>query len=180
MTPSPCWSEVFARLSEVKTALERADRKRIYRHLPPNSPASDAQLAAAEQAIGEPLDAQYREFLTLAGGWPAVLQDIDLLGAADFLGSAAYLDAQQRLGWMVEEDHLAPTGFTLSELLPIAVSAHDRDLFVMVRRTSKLAGTVIWLSGYEVERYPDFASFFDAIVAYNEQVIASMTAQTSA
>jgi hypothetical protein len=41
----------------------------------------------------------------------------------------------------------------------------------MTRRTAANPGLVIWYSGYEVDRFPDFDEFFAAMVDYNRAEI---------
>jgi hypothetical protein len=162
------WSELIERMTAVKAELVRADRGKIY---PPNIPfeaATEEQLVAAERVLGERLAEPYREFLGLIGGWSGFLQANHLFGPSDFMGSRPFVDANQRLGWLSEEGVLQELGFRTDDLLPIAMSINDRDLFVMTRQSTAIPGTVIWFSGYEIERYADFAAYFEAMISYNQ------------
>ncbi len=51
-----------------------------------------------------PVDLEYADFLLHADGWPAILQDIDQLGTADF-GTAAYVEAEDFFRGMIAENH---------------------------------------------------------------------------
>ena len=53
-------------------------------------------------------------------------------------------------------------------LLPVAVSRTDMDLFVMVLKTGRRFGEIIWLAGGEIDRFESFKDFFKAMIEYNK------------
>jgi hypothetical protein len=128
--------------------------------------ASEAQLAEVEAKIGEDLDPFYRQFLSYADGWPAFFQTVDLFGASDLLGGPRFQHAAEILGF-VEDSVLDRAGVRRDDLLPIAASPVDLDLCVMTRRAAMSPGTVIWLAGSEIDRFPSFDDYFAAMVDYN-------------
>jgi hypothetical protein len=163
---------------EKKRVLKGVDPQGVFPCLPPNPPAGAAAISEAERRIGEPLDAKYKQFVEHAAGWPCVVNEVDLFGPAELGTSALFLDGVQRLTWMAEEGVLQELGLTPEELLPIAAARHGIDVYAIARRSSPLAGTIIWFQGYEVERYADFFAYFQAIIGYHDATIASQRAES--
>ena len=60
-------------------------------------------------------------------------------------------------------------------ILPIAATPIDLDLFVMARRSTSCPGTVIWLAGREIDRFPDFREYFLAMMDYNRQEVRELS-----
>jgi hypothetical protein len=124
--------------------------------------ATEERLAAVEAA----LDPAYRGFLARADGWDGFLQDTDLFGSEDLLGSGRFASAVERLGDL-EDLVLDQAGVARDQLLPIAACADDLDVFVMTRRSAAQPGTVIWFAEYEIDRFSGFGEYFASIVEYN-------------
>jgi len=159
------WKERIVELVLVKQAIDERGSG-LWEYRLPGLAATPEQLAAVEARLGEPLDAGFRAFLEHAGGWPAFWQTVDLLGPDDLLGSERGQHAIEMLGF-VEHDVLEAGGLRRQDLLPIAASRVDLDLFVMTRRSSRSPGSVIWLAGSEIERWSSFDDFFLAMIDYN-------------
>lgn len=69
------------------------------------------------------------------------------------------------------QQYIASLGLQEEVVIPIGSSKADMDVFILVsERSSKNAGEVLWLAGSEVERYPDFREFFEAMVNYNAEL----------
>ena len=56
-----------------------------------------------------------------------------------------------------------------AELLPIGKAEHDRDIFLLAKSGSRLAGAVFWHAGEEVDRFASFEDFFLSMIEYNKQ-----------
>ena len=149
------WEQRIVELVQVKQKLAELDTKGLWEFRLPAAAATEPKLLAAEAHVGEPLDPIYRMFLLHADGWPAIYQTVDLLGSADLTGSERGRHADEMLSY-VEDVALTAGGLRRDELLHIAVSSFDLDLFVMTRRFASQPGTVIWLAGSEVDRFPNF------------------------
>jgi len=167
------WKQRIVELVLVKQRLHEVDSAGLWQYRLPGLAATEKQLAAVEEKLGEPLDHKYRAFLKFAGGWPAFFQDIDLFGPQDLLGGARFERALERLGYL-EQGVLAASGVRRDELLPIATSAEDRSLFVITKTTTAHPGMVIWYSGAEVDRFVDFDEFYAAMVDYNRAEIQQL------
>ncbi|TFI24871.1 hypothetical protein E4P36_21945 [Streptomyces sp. 4R-3d] len=112
------------------------------------------------------MDPEYADFLLHADGWPAILQDIDLFGTADF-GGAAYIEAEG-LVRVIEDEVEIERGDDFSRLIPIGASRTDIDILVMpCARVANRLAPVIWLAGGEIERYRTFSDFFRGMIAEN-------------
>ncbi|OGO14044.1 MAG: hypothetical protein A2Z66_02395 [Chloroflexi bacterium RBG_13_66_10] len=166
MSSETNWKERIVELVLVKQAIQEVDTGGLWAYHLPSVAATPSQLAAAEVAIGEPLDPSYRKFLEHVGGWLAFWQTVDLFGPEDLVGGPRFRHALEMLQY-IEDSVLGSVGLRRKDLLPIAASPVDLDLFLMTRRSSQAPGRVIWLAGSEVDRWPSFDEFYLAMVDYN-------------
>jgi SMI1/KNR4 family protein SUKH-1 len=123
---------------------------------------------ACERTLGFDLDEDHKEFLLHADGWDAFLQDTDLFGTSDFLGSRRCRAAQGILD-AYERPALEQIHIPRQVLYPIGGPRQDDDraLFVMVKPSFPSKSRVLWLTGYGVERFPSFSEFFVTMIAEN-------------
>lgn len=160
------WKERIVELVLVKQKINELDAQGLWEYRLPRVAATPTQLDAVETVLGEPLDPGYRGFLEHASGWPAFWQTVDLFGAEDLLGGERFRHATEMLTY-VEENVLTSGGLRRAELLPIAASPVDLDLFLIMRRSSPSPGVVVWIAGSEVDRFPTFEDFFVSMADYN-------------
>ncbi len=172
------WKQRIVELVLVKQQLAELDTKGLWQYRLPAVAASEARLEAVEAHLGEALDPAFREFLLHADGWPAFYQTVDLFGSDDLLGSDRFRHAVEMLSY-VEAGVLAAGGLRREELLPIAISPVDLDLFVMMRRSASRPGTVVWLAGSEIDRFPGFEEYFLAMVDYNRLEVEHLRASAN-
>ncbi|WP_411072294.1 hypothetical protein [Streptomyces sp. cmx-4-25] len=134
----------------------------------PRPPAGPGRLREVVQSLGHELDCEHVAFLLEADGWPAFMQDVDLFGTEELLGSPA-LETAMSLVAALEPEALDRAGLDRDSLLPIAASTTTIDFFVMPVKPGSppVAAQVIWLAGGEVERYTSFADFFRHMIAEN-------------
>jgi hypothetical protein len=151
----------------------KLDSSGIWPHHLPELAANEETLRKTEAQLGFRIDQDYREFLKMANGWKGFIQTVDLFGTEELSGSPTMQYAQSLLGF-VEDGVIKSTGFSREELLPIAATKYDKELFVITRPTSLVPGTVIWFAGEEVDRYPNFTEFFLAMIEYNRQLVEDM------
>lgn len=160
------WSALFAEMEKAKRRLVASDREGLWRHASRKPPATPERIAEITAVTGCPVDPEYAEFLLHADGWPAVLQDIDLFGTADF-GSAAYAEAQE-LVRVTEDEGIVERESGSARLIPMGASRTDIDILVMPGATEIMRpAPVIWLAGGEIERYRTFSEFFRGVIAEN-------------
>jgi hypothetical protein len=175
MTCTTEWKDRIAQMVLIKQAVAEADEEGLWEHRLPRVGATESQLRAVEQHLGEPLDSGYREFLECAGGWPAFLQSVDLFGPEELLGNERFRHAQEMVGYL-EDEVLKKSHVRKQDLLPIAASSVDRHLFVMTRKSAPQPVVVIWFDGYEVDRFPSFDELFLALMDYNREEIQALRA----
>ena len=155
------WKDKISVMVLVKQEIQRLDKMGIWPHYLPEIAAIEEQLASAEKYLGHSIDKDYREFLMCANGWKGFLHTIDLFGTGDLIGSSLMDYVLRNLDVMDDAAKLSETsGFLKEELLPIAATREDIDLFVITRETSSHPGIVIWFAGGEVEKFPNFKEFF--------------------
>jgi hypothetical protein len=168
------WKQRIAVMALVKQKLAEVDTEGLWEYRLPRVAASQERLAQVEAHLGEALDPSYRDFLRHADGWPAFYQTVDLFGSDDLLGGDRLRHAEEMLGYLEDEQLAADRAG--QDLLPIAASPVDLDLFVMTRRSSSRPGMVIWLAGSEIDRFPSFDAYFLAMVDYNRAEVANLQA----
>ena len=164
------WRDRIVAMIYVKQELMKLDVDGIWPHHLPELAASEETLKKTEAYLGFKIDQDYREFLKMANGWKGFYHTVDLFGTQELSGSPIMQYAQSLLGF-VEDDVIKSTGFSREELLPIAATKYDKDLFVMTRPTSHAPGNVIWLAGEEIDRYPNFTEYFLAMIEYNRLLV---------
>ncbi len=167
------WKDHIAIMHLVKQELIKRDRDQLWPHHLPEVGATEEQLQAAEKALGFPLDPQYREFLMHADGWRGFLQTVDLFGTGQLTRSGVMDDAMELLD-SIEPDVLKGSGFAKEDLLPIASTASDKDLFVIALQGSPSPGTVIWFAGEEIDRFESFEEYFLAMNDYNREEVMDL------
>jgi hypothetical protein len=71
------------------------------------------------------------------------------------------------------------TGFLRDELLPIAATQFDKDLFELSNPKSHSPGLVIWFAGEEIDQYSSFNHYFLAMIDYNRAEIENLKKEQS-
>ena len=161
------WKDRIAVMFLVQEEIQRHDKLGVFQYYYPELAATEEQVNAVEKHLGHCLDKDYRDFLMCANGWKCFNQNVSLFSTGDLEGSSLMDYALEMLETMDMEYPIGYTGFSKEELLPIAATKEDKDLYVITRATSHQPGVVIWFAGEEVERYPNFEEFILAITDYN-------------
>ncbi|WP_437019692.1 hypothetical protein [Streptomyces sp. enrichment culture] len=153
----------------METAKERlavCDREGLWRHEPRRPPAPPEGITQIASVTSCSLDGEHSGFLAHADGWPAILQDIDLFGTADF-GTALYAEAVELVRVIGDELELTQKGPD-ARVVPIGASRSDIDIIAMVcDREPRQPAAVVWLAGGVIERYASFSEFFRGMIAEN-------------
>lgn len=178
-TVPAAWPERLVQMALIRQAIDDLDRGRLWEYRLPRAAATEEQLRDVEKALGEPLDPAYRRFLSFAAGWPAFYQMVDLFGPEELLEGPRRRAAAERLGH-IETSVLKAAEVRREELLPIAVSRDDLDLFVIARRSAKTPGEVLWLAGDLIDRYVTFDDYFLAMMDYNRRELERLRMTASA
>lgn len=160
----------IAQAWQVKQEMMGLDERKIWPYHLPELAATDQDISAVEACLGHRLDPRYRAFLLCANGWKAIYQTVDLFGTPDLVGGSRKQCAEMNLG-LLPQGVLRGSGTSRSQLLPIAVTQHDRDLFAITRPQAAMPGVVIWFAGEEIDRFPTFDDFFLAMIEYNRVAV---------
>ncbi|MFK7207744.1 hypothetical protein ABB017_17330, partial [Acinetobacter baumannii] len=91
---------------------------------------------------------------------------LGLCNKADLIGGKNMQYALDLLD-MIDEKYFLKKGFCRNDLMPIAATLIDKDIFLIGKRNSSIAGKVIWYAGEEIEIFEKFNEFFLAMVDYN-------------
>jgi hypothetical protein len=171
------WPDEILRAVLVQQRIEELDQGHLWhRHLPEVAASEDA-LQRAEASIGHPLDPLYRDFLTYADGWRSFYQDVDLFGTPQIMGSPPMDAALSQLSGVYPDDFASVVGMPKTDLLPIAASPAQPDMFLLGRPWARSPGVVVWYTGEVIDQFPDFDEFFLAMVDYNRLEIADLEAE---
>jgi|SRR6185312_537968 len=135
------------------------------------------RILAAWMAPCSVLDRQYATFLRHANGWRAFYQTVDLFGTGELSGGSLMTYACDLLRY-VEPEVLVTADLQRADLLPIAATRQDKDLFVLVKPGAKQSGSVVWFAGTEIQRFDGFEEYFLVMVDYNRSQI-EITQQNS-
>lgn len=167
------WRSEIVRMVEIKQAISEADAEGLWEfHLPKVAAAPEA-LKSVERLLGFKLDPEYRDFLGYAAGWPSFFQSIDLFGVDDLAGSPR-MDLARQLVAGLEPVVLEQAGLRADQLVPIAATTVDLDVFVMPVTDGVQRPPVVWLAGYEIERFSSFDDFFLAMIEYNSRELSAL------
>ncbi|WP_163253625.1 SMI1/KNR4 family protein [Bacillus tropicus] len=167
------WKDRITTLVLVKQELMKQDVEQIWPHHFPEVGASEEYLYAFEQECGYKLDLKYRDFLKHSNGWKGFYQAVDLFGIEQ-LRKSTIMEYAQMLLTVIDDDVLKESGVVREDLLPIAVSEFDKDLFVLCLPNSSRPGEIIWFAGEEIDRFKNFEEYFLAIVNYNREKILAL------
>lgn len=170
------WRPEIVRMVQIKQAIAEADVQGLWEFHLPRVAATPERLAALEAALGIRLDPEYREFLGYADGWPSFFQSVDLFGVDDLAGGPR-MDVSRQMLAAVEPAVLERAGLHAVHLLPIAATTVDLDLFVMPVVDGTQKPPVVWLAGYEIDRFESFEEFFLAMIEYNARELAALTSR---
>jgi len=166
------WKDRIAVMFLVQEEIQRYDTRGLFQYYYPELAATEEQLNEVEAYLGHALDPDYRDFLACANGWKCFIQTVNLFGTDDLMGSELMNHALAMLDVIDGAYPISQSsGFTKEELLPIAATFEDREIHLLTRTTSHQPGIVIWLSGYEIERYSNFEEYFLAMTDYNRHQI---------
>lgn len=159
---------VIGGIWKIKQEMMELDTKKIWPYHLPEIAASDEHILQAERHLGHSIDPRYKALLKCANGWPAFYQTVDPFGTGDLLGGVRKDNAEFVLSFL-DDELLKKSGLRRQELLPIAATQLDRDLFVITRPNSSSPGMVVWFAGEEVDRFPTFDDYFLAMLEYNRR-----------
>ena len=156
----------------VHQRLAELDTRGIWKYHLPEVAASEDEIAATEQKLGYQLDKGYRQFLRHANGWRSFIQDVNILGTTGLVGGAVMDAAMVQLDAIDPEIFTDNVGIAAVDVLPVAASTQQPDMFLLGLPWSNAPGVIIWFSAGLVERFPNFDEFYLSMLDYNRRRIA--------
>ncbi|MFF2555538.1 hypothetical protein ACFVUS_31340 [Nocardia sp. NPDC058058] len=162
------WLDLLERFAEQKRRLREAGDLEEDSH--PNTGATQAQLVAAEQRLGRPLDPQHRELLSVADGWGYFNLFYSLLGTAEIGVGARWASGVEsaRIWFETEEwdeEIGARTDAEDYHQLVTSDNGYFSTAFVFVGESASLpTGSVVQLPPEDNDTYPDLYSYLTAKV----------------
>lgn len=167
--------DYIAYLYIVREKIRNEDKNNLWEYYCPRVKTTNEEITRWENINGLIIPESYRSFLLAANGWPKIFQDKDLfsLDQLSFSKENRYI---QCLGCCIDNIHDVGNK---EYLLPIGGTEYSYDLYLIVLdKTSSFYGQVLWVAGEEVERYNDFNSFFESLIAYNKYNYKLLTGKT--
>ena len=172
MTSTSAWPDLIGNLVLLKQRISELDLDGPLEYVLPKVSASEKTLVDVEAQLGEAIDPGYREFLGYADGWPSFFVSLQLIGARDLLGrlrsaADANLANQFMYPW---------PGLDQRDLFPVAVSLVDKDVVVVGRPGTSMAGRCLLLAGEVVHDCESFKDFFEAMVGSHRRILDELRA----
>ncbi len=171
------WKREILVAHMVKQKVSEVDVAALWDYPYPEVAATESDVGSAEKALGHSLNLRHREFLRHANGWKSFFQSVDVFDTNDLVGGPRYNRALELLQSCEGLHELC--GFTIDELLPIAVSADDLDVFAISKETSHSPGVVYWFAGQLIDEFPSFDEWFLSMVDYSRREYARMSEERS-
>ena len=165
------WSQEIVKLVLVKEAIAEVDRSGLWTHHLPSVAATQSQLLELNTYLGYTLDVLYADFLYFADGWQGFYQSVDLFGSTELIGGEKMQLALDSL-MAIEDAALKRLSVSRADLLPIAATAADLDIFFLVKPNSSMSGAVLWFAGQEIDTFKNFNEFFLAMADYNREELS--------
>lgn len=166
------WRSEIVRLIQVKQRIHESSPDPLWEFHLPGIATNSSSLDELERELGFRMNPLYREFLTYGDGWPSFFQSVDLFSTADLRGSWKSVHAMDMLN-AIDPAVLELSGLRAGQMIPIAATAVDLDIFVTEVRGGVQQSEVIWLAGSEVDRFATFEEYFLAMIEYNERELAT-------
>ncbi|NWB46393.1 SMI1/KNR4 family protein [Pseudomonas gingeri] len=166
------WKQEIARLALIKSEIKKLDVNGVWPYHLPSVAATETEIQEASTQVGGLFDGGYLDFLRHANGWDGFYQSVNLFGCDDLVGGERMKKAVEAL-LDIDEIALRQSELLRSELIPIAASDVDVDIFFMSK--NKLIGNVgvVWFAGQEIQRFQNFEEFFLAMIDYNLEELRS-------
>lgn len=171
MSEQTPWPVLIGTMGMVKEQINKEDPEQLADFTVPRLNATEEQVRAAEERLGEPLPASYREFLLHANGWDCFFWSLNLFGTEDLTAGPRHESAAETLDAYDDAGTLEELGLTMDQVTPIGVATHSNDILLLIREGHSDAGKVSWLDGEEIDRYDSFAHYFTSIIEYQRRYL---------
>lgn len=126
------WGDIIATMIVVKQEMLEYDKEELWDYYLPEVAASGEDILRIEKLLGFSIDPHYKEFLSYANGWKGFYQSVDLFGTNE-LNHTTEMKYAMGILKAIEESVLEGSGLLRDQLLPIAATKIDKDLFVITK-----------------------------------------------
>lgn len=82
--------------------------------------------------------------------------------------------------FMLEYEPAEDQRLDQKNLLPVATGTHNVDTFVLIKHGNPNAGTAVWLSGDEIDRFPSFHEFYLSMLDSNRLEVKTLKEELEA
>jgi hypothetical protein len=168
------WKEEIVKLVYVKQLIAERDTRRLWPHHLPEVAATGEEIAVVERHLGFALDDKYKRFLLFANGWRGFYQSVDLFGTADLTDSMKALRARE-MAKNIDPAAWAECGENRGNVLIIAATPVDLDVFFITGPSGRVPGTVHWFAGTLIETFSNFEEYFLAMADYNRAELRDLS-----
>ena len=159
------WKKEITIAHMVRQKIAEVDVAQIWLYPYPEVAATEKQVLELERKLEMSLSLDHKEFLLHANGWRSFYQAVDLFGIEELQSGSLHNRAQELLNSLGNLKDIC--GFDVNEVLPIAVSTEDIDLFLITNQRSRQSGLVFWFAGQLIDHFSSFEEWFLAMVDYN-------------
>lgn len=153
---------IIEEYANLKQRMAEVDTDKLWEYYLPNSPANQDILKDFISELCVEIPKELMELYQIANGWNCFYQMVDLFCLDDY-----HSDKMDYAKTLLVTELEYQDEFKINELLPIAVSRDDMDLFVIVVGGSSL-GQVIWFAGGIIERFDSIKSFLSGMMGYSK------------
>lgn len=167
------WRAPIAEMYIEKQKLAAVDSAGIFPMFQPALAASETAIEALEKALNIQLNDEHRSFLTYADGWNCFYQNVTLF-STDELASGSLRDAAYQ-AFEHTPEVLEDLGLSTENLLPIAASLEQADVFVMLVENGVVKPEVLWIAeGEVIDKYQTFGEYFMSMIEYTKRRTAKI------
>ena len=147
----------------------------------PEVRATLRQVKDAERQLGFEFPEDYKDFLLHANGWNCFYQYVDVLPLHDLLNASdIHRSIMYNVEFMLKYEPAEGQWLDQKNLLPVATDTHNVDTFVLIIPGNPNAGTAVWLSGDEIDRFPSFHEFYMSMLDYNRLEVKTLKEELEA
>jgi hypothetical protein len=174
------WKKEIAAIFLLQQEITRLDAEQMWDHRLPNIAAPESAIESVRAKYGDRLCSGHLEFLRHADGWTNVLQYVEVFGTSDLMSGERYARAKVTLDELEEASVLSASDLELEDVVIVAASSADPDVYVSPLKGCENEGAVYWFAGGEIQRFADFEDFFLGLVDYNRRQLKRMQERHSA
>lgn len=167
------WKERIALNYLVLIEMEKVDLEHLWEYHYPEVACTPEKIVEVEQKLGIKLDEDYKQMLLCINGWDCFYQYVNLFHIEDLLGSDRMNYANTLLDVLYRDG--VPPKYAREEIMPIASTMIDSDVFAITLNNSDEAGRVIWFAeGNVIDDFDSVSAFFETMITLNQDEVQEL------